>query len=168
MWEGVLHVVPPPKGPHQVLEADLLIALASPAKASGLVGSPETGVFRPGTEPPNWDYRVPDLVYSPPEHRSERGVEGVAALVVEIRSTGDESYEKLSFYFSVGVREVLIIDRDTLAIEVVRDGQAVAGEADGAVRLESLDVTLQTIEGPGVVVIWGETRTVVERFRPGA
>jgi Uma2 family endonuclease len=45
--------------------------------------------------------------------------EGPPLVVVEIRSPGDESYEKLPFYAELGTPEAWIIDRDSRAIEVL-------------------------------------------------
>jgi Uma2 family endonuclease len=39
--------------------------------------------------------------------------EGAPDVVVEIRSPGDESYEKLEFYAQLGVPEIWIIERDS-------------------------------------------------------
>jgi Uma2 family endonuclease len=39
--------------------------------------------------------------------------EGAPTVVVEIRSPGDETMEKLPFYAQIGVPEVWVIDRDT-------------------------------------------------------
>jgi hypothetical protein len=76
--------------------------------------------------------------------------------VVEIRSPGDESFEKLPFFDRIGVGEVLIIDRDT---KVVRrwarkaDGPLaeVAPDAAGAHRLACLPLALRT-DGEVLVV----------------
>jgi Uma2 family endonuclease len=57
---------------------------------------PDGGVHRPG----------PDLLYYP-----------TAALVVEIVSPGDESWEKLPFYAAHDVDEVLIIDPEKRSID---------------------------------------------------
>src|SRR5947209_14189297 len=113
MWEGVLHMAPQPLTRHQIIETRLLVALVPPADARGVVAIGEPNLLRPGT---GWaDYRVPDLVVARPENVSVRGVEGRAELVVEIRSPGDESYEKLPFYAGVGCRGVLSVARDALA-----------------------------------------------------
>ena len=96
-------------------------------------------------------YRVPDLGYARPEHVSERGIEGRAALVVEILSPGDESYEKLPFYRQVGVEEVLFVDQATRAFEVRRpdgDGWRLVGPGeDGWTELVSLGVALRLSDG---------------------
>lgn len=73
--------------------------------------------------PGGWpkDYRIPDLVLVTLGARGvDRGeyYEGPPTVVIEIRSPGDESYEKLGFYARLGVPEVWIIDRDTKTPEV--------------------------------------------------
>lgn len=68
------------------------------------------------------NYRIPDLVLlTRSQLRDIRGAyfEGPPLVVVEIRSPGDESYEKLPFYAELGTPEVWIIDRDSRAVEVL-------------------------------------------------
>lgn len=106
VWEGVLHVVPAPSGEHADLTQQLAVLLDAPARTAGLF--PAMGEFNLGeTEA---DYRVPDGGL----HRSRpRGVWfATAAMVVEILSPGDETWEKLPFYAAHHVDEVLIIDPD--------------------------------------------------------
>lgn len=91
MWDGVLHMVPPPVAPHQRLSSRLHVVLAPPASARGLEASMDTGLFQSEIE-----YRVPDQMFYRPEQASQRGAEG-AELVVEVRSPGDETYEKMDF-----------------------------------------------------------------------
>ncbi len=109
MWEGVLHMVPPPSGDHQRLSSEMLVALATLAKRRGLIGATETGLFPAGVDD---DYRQPDLVFARPEAWSKRGLEGRAALAVEVRSPNDETYDKLDWYVDVGVQEILVIELD--------------------------------------------------------
>ena len=163
MWEGVLHMVPAPSGPHQRQGYRLGAAFLPLAAAKGLVGSHETGLYRPGTD--ESDYRVPDLVCARTEYASDRGVEGRAELAVEIRSPGDETYAKVDFYAEVGVQELLVIDRDTSALElfVLRGGtlHAALPDADGAVLLSSLGVSLSTVAGPALRRTWDGGTTEV-------
>jgi Uma2 family endonuclease len=90
-------------------------------------------VASPGGWPNN--YRIPDLVLLTPERfgidRNEY-FEGAPDVVVEIRSPGDESYEKLAFYAQLGVLEVWIIDRDrkTPEIYILRAGNYIQQPAD--------------------------------------
>src|SRR5207253_7751168 len=100
MWDGELHMVPPASEGHQHLSGRLFRVLAPLAEDLGMRAYVEAGLFRPGVDD---DYRVPDQMYSRPELRSERGIEGPAALVVEVLSPSDESYRKLDWYGSLGV-----------------------------------------------------------------
>ena len=56
LWEGELHMLPPPSGLHQRLGGELFVVLLPLAEARGLVGAYEAGLYRPGTD---LDYRVP-------------------------------------------------------------------------------------------------------------
>ncbi len=104
VWQGVLHVVPAPRGEHADIAQQLAVILDGPARAAGLV--PTMGEFNLGES--EHDYRVPDGGI----HRDRpRGVWlATAALIVEIVSPGDESWDKLSFYARQNVDEVLIVD----------------------------------------------------------
>ena len=151
MWDGVVHVVPSPSTWHQRFAHRLAVVLFPLAEAKGLLATHVTAVYRPGEDR---DWRVPDLLYAPYEHALTRGIEGNAALVIEVRSPGEETYDKLPFYAEVGCREVLVIDRDTCAVELfsLDDGQSV--RTTDSVGLAALGVTITTIAGPGVRVTW--------------
>jgi Uma2 family endonuclease len=104
MWEGVLHMVPAPTGEHAELKQQLAELLGPPARAAGLTAAMGEFNLGDGEE----DFRVPDGGL----HRARpRGVwHATAALVVEIVSPGDESWQKLPFYSAHAVDEVLIVD----------------------------------------------------------
>lgn len=149
MWEGELHMVPPPLEAHQEVGAELFLVLAPLAKMHGLVPRyGPTGLFRPGHDD---DWRVPDQVYARPELRSERGIEGAASLVVEILSPHDETYRKLDWYASVGVEEVLVVDPSTRGVELFanRDGRMIPADpaADGALHIAALGLRVQAVDG---------------------
>ncbi len=102
MWEGEYHVVPAPHPWHSYIETQLTVLLDAPARAAGLVG---LGGFNLGEKD---DFRVPDVGYV-------RGVPDqayvpAAAIVVEILSPGDETWEKFPFYAGHGVEELCIVD----------------------------------------------------------
>ncbi|HET6953373.1 MAG TPA: Uma2 family endonuclease [Acidimicrobiales bacterium] len=115
MWEGELHMVPPPAERHQSLGARLIEVLGPIARARGLKVAYEIGLFLRDD-----DYRMPDLAVYRPDQASERGLEAAAELVVELVSPGDESRVKLPWYASLDVREVLLIARDSLCPELYR------------------------------------------------
>ncbi len=143
MWEGELHMVPPPSEGHQAIGAALLRLLAPVAEARGLVARYETGLFRPGVDN---DYKVPDQLYARPEFRSDRGFEGGASLVVEILSPDDETYRKLDWYASVGVGEVLVVDPDTRHVELFANAGDHMAPVDPVV-VECLGLRAQTVDG---------------------
>jgi Uma2 family endonuclease len=104
-WSGVIHMNPTPNRDHEELALDLYTWLrrhwAGPQRAKLFM---ERNVAIPGGSPQ--DYRVPDLVLMTSD-RIERDkneyLEGAPTVVVEIRSPGDESYEKLPFYADLDV-----------------------------------------------------------------
>jgi Uma2 family endonuclease len=104
VWEGELHMVPAPSGEHADIAQQLAEVLGPLARAARLVAA--MGDFNLGES--ERDYRVPDGGV----HRQRpRGVwHSTAALVVEIISPGDETWEKLPFYAAHHVDEVLIVD----------------------------------------------------------
>lgn len=148
MWEGVLHVVPPPYARHQDLETALVEALRPVARRLGYKLTTDTGVFAADD-----DYRVPDVVVCRPEVRSARGVDGAPELVVEVRSPGDESYEKLPWYLARGAGAVLIIDRDSLAVELYTAEGKVEPGPDGSVLVDPLGLRFAC--GDGEVLVDG-------------
>jgi len=163
VWNGVLHMVPPPSSEHQWVGSQLLVALAQVARQQGLRGSYETGVFRPGRE--DRDYRVPDLVYYRKEQATDRGVVGRAELVIEILSPDDESRDKLPFYAELGIPEVWLVDPQTRQVELyLLRGAAyhvALPDAEGALRSPALGVTLRTLPGPHLAVVTPEATTEI-------
>jgi Uma2 family endonuclease len=104
IWEGVLHMVPAPLGEHADISQQLAEVLGPLARAAGLTATMSEFNLGDSEE----DFRVPDGGV----HRERpRGVwHTTAALIVEIVSTGDESWKKLPFYAAHAVDEVLIVD----------------------------------------------------------
>lgn len=102
VWEDEYHMVPAPSGDHARVDDELAAVLRDLARPAGLFGS---GPFNLG-EPD--DYRVPDRAL----HRvSKLGLwVPTAALVAEIVSPDDESWQKLGFYAGHGVDEVVVAD----------------------------------------------------------
>ncbi len=113
VWEGVYHMAPAPRYGHAYLDDELTRILRPHAEAAGLAGS---GPFNLGHHD---DFRVLDHGY----HRGRPDPEAVyldtAALVVEIVSPGDETYDKLPFYAARGVDEVLIVEPTERRIRIL-------------------------------------------------
>ena len=100
VWDGVLHVNPAPHSRHGKVDAQLAALLHEPAREAGLV---QSGPLNLGEAD---DFRVPDRALLLP------GPDDVylptAALVVEVVSPGDDSWQKLDFYAAHHVDELLI------------------------------------------------------------
>jgi Uma2 family endonuclease len=102
VWEGVLHMNRAPSGRHGDLESQLHVLLRPIAQRAGLRMRGQLNVGEEG------DYRVPDGALQ--RDTSDRVYYPTAALVIEIVSPGDESWQKLPFYAAHGVQELLIVD----------------------------------------------------------
>lgn len=102
VWAGVYHVNPAPTMAHGLMCKQLLLLLDPLAAAVGLVATGEFNLGHKG------DHRIPDLGL----HRDpSMGVwHETAALVVEVLSPHDETFQKLPFYAQHRVREVVIVD----------------------------------------------------------
>lgn len=110
IWEGVLHMVPAPSHGHASVEAQLMRLLGPHADAAGLelIGQSNLGEGE-------HDFRVPDGALHRPGATGTS--HSTAALVMEIVSPGDETWEKLPFYAAHDVDEALIVDPQRRAVD---------------------------------------------------
>ena len=156
VWDGVLHVVPPPSSTHQGVESELEAVLRPIARAAGWRILHQLGVYDAVQGERN--YRVPDLVVFDPRNLTERGLEGPAEVVVEILSPNDESREKFAFYATCGIAEYWIVDPRSREIElyVLRGGayERVAPSPDGTLDAPRLALRIHTVEGPKLRIRW--------------
>lgn len=143
VWEGVLHMVPAPSGEHAYLAQQLAELLGPPARAAGLV--PAMHEVNVGSS--EADYRIPDGAL----HREiPRTVWfPTLPLVVEIASPNDETWQKLPFYASHRVDEVLILDPRERSIHwlALQDGGYVEVERSRLIDLGPEDLR-QRIDWP--------------------
>ncbi len=109
VWDGVLHVKPLPHGRHAQLHVQLIMLLAPHVRAAGLTLQSDSNLGREG------DFRGPDAMIQ--RSALARLYYPSAALVLEIVSPGDETWEKLPFYAAHGVDEVLIVDPGRRSVE---------------------------------------------------
>jgi hypothetical protein len=143
VWEGVLHMVPAPDYGHARLTQQLAETLGAPARDAGLEAA--MGGFNVGDSID--DFRIPDGGLHRP------GTKGVwlhtAALVVEIVSPGDESWQKLPFYAAHGVEEVLIVDPGERAVHWLGliDGEYHPLERSGLIDLGASELA-QRLDWP--------------------
>ena len=139
VWQGVHHMVPAASCEHARVAQQLAELLGPPARAAGLL--PAMHEFNLGES--EHDFRVPDGGLLPP------GAAGVwlstAALVVEIISPEDETWQKLPFYAAHDVDEVLIVDPDerTVAWLGLRDGEYDPLQRSGLIALGPVELAEQ-------------------------
>lgn len=131
VWNGDHHMNPAPHSRHARLDTQLAILLERYGRAAGLTG---LGQFNLG-EPD--DYRVPDRGFT--ETPPDEVFVATAAVVVEIASPGDESYEKLGFYAERGVCSLIIVDGAERRVRIFQLADGTLVEAD---RCEVLGITV--------------------------
>jgi Uma2 family endonuclease len=123
VWDGVYVMSPLPNNEHQQIVAGLVFVLQT------VIGMPGLGSVFPGVnvsdQEDDWtkNYRCPDVaVFLRGGSAINRQMYwyGGPDFAVEIVSPEDRAREKIPFYAKVGVRELLIIDRDPWTLELYR------------------------------------------------
>jgi Uma2 family endonuclease len=151
MWEGTLHMVPAPSPEHQRIasKTNTFLDVLCERTRRGTIW-PAVNVVDDRAATP--DYRIPDFSFIAQGNEDlvrKDGIHGAPDAVLEIRSPGDESYEKLDFFARLGVREVIVIDRDSKRPEVFRLAGprylAVSADGDGWVASEALRVRFRAL-----------------------
>ncbi|MHB2000708.1 MAG: Uma2 family endonuclease [Solirubrobacteraceae bacterium] len=137
VWEEVLHVVPGPSGEHSAVGAEVKSLTRESARLAGLTVSDEFNLGASG------DFRVPDGGL----HRATpRGTWiPTAALVLEVLSPGDETWEKLPFYAAHDVDELLIVDPEQRAVHwlALSGGAYEPVERSGLIELSAAELAQQ-------------------------
>ena len=148
VWEGIYVMAPIPNDQHQELATRLATILQA------VLGWSEEAKVRAGTNVSDreagWEhnYRCPDVAVFMKNTRAkncETHWMGGPDFTVEIVSPKDRSRQKLEFYASLGVRELLIIDRYPWSIELYRlDGGKLA-DADKSTMSDSEVLVSQVV-----------------------
>src|SRR4051794_13470322 len=123
VWEGIYIMAPIADTEH----LDLQTLLAAAFRNAFGFNSPERvatgGNVSDREEDWTHNYRIPDvIVVLPGSAARDCGSHwcGGPDLCVEIASPGDRSRDKLDFYSAIGVRELLLVDRDPWQLELYR------------------------------------------------
>jgi Uma2 family endonuclease len=123
VWEGVYMMAPLANNEHQDLQARLAGAIQT------AIGWDDPARVQAGAnvsdQEEDWthNYRCPDVVVALPDGVArDRGTHwyGGPDFCVEIVSRHDRSRRKFDFYAGVGVRELLLVDRDPWELELYR------------------------------------------------
>jgi len=163
VWDGVYLMSPLANVEHQFMVMQLALALHASIPAT------TPGQVYPGINVSDrelgWEknYRCPDLaVILMSSHVRNCGAHfcGGPDFLVEIMSPGDRAYEKIPFYSQVGVRELLIIDREPWTLKLYRLENNVlepAGEStpphSQSLTSAVLPLTFRLVAGPERPVI---------------
>jgi Uma2 family endonuclease len=128
VWEGVYRMAPAPNTIHARIVSHLSAFFQNSVDAKGL-GQALIGI-NVSDRVKGWDknYRIPDLSVI---LNGGKAVDhdtfwlGGPDFVVEVCSPDEDPHEKLEFYEAVGVRELLIVNRDPWKLELFRlaDGE---------------------------------------------
>lgn len=144
MWDGVLHMVPPPSRGHQKFSHRLCSALEEVLEP--LHSFVDVVGHHAVADPERWpaDFRAPDVVVNLDEKAIRETFATTADLLAEVLSPKDESIEKLPFYATRGVTEVMLIDRASRRIDLhlLRGGEYVLARPDetGWLRSDALGI----------------------------
>ncbi|MBI2932879.1 MAG: Uma2 family endonuclease [Planctomycetes bacterium] len=159
LWEGVYHMVSPPSERHQYIVGELFGLLGVYAQSHKL-GTLRLGLgVRAGEE----NYRIPEWIFlrtgretllKPDSGTVDEGPDAV----LEVRSPGDETDEKIPFYEKRAVRELIIVDRDTRAVAVfchtAGHFRPVSPNAAGWIYSEALRAFFRTdVAGPRLLLL---------------
>jgi Uma2 family endonuclease len=125
VWEGSYHMAPAAHPRHGYVARQLAVLLAPLARHAGLVGTDPFNLGQPN------DFRVPDGGY----HRGLPTTTWVptAAVVVEVVSPDDETYDKFAFYGAHFVDELIVADPAARTVTCwAREGAAYREVAESA------------------------------------
>lgn len=158
VWEGVYHMAPSPSDEHQNVATwfawPFLEVIALSHRGEVRLG------INVSDRVDDWqhNFRIPDVsVFLAGGKARNHGAfwHGGPDFLVEIVSPGDETRAKIPFYEKVGVREMLIVDREPWALELLRlDNQSLVlvakSTVENLVTLSSdvLPLTFRLVSGP--------------------
>jgi Uma2 family endonuclease len=159
VWDGVYHMSPLANNEHQWIISRLagifFITIDSPGLGQAFAGA------NVSDREDGWEknYRVPDLAVflegNTAQDRESHWLGG-PDFVVEVASPRDETREKLPFYGKVGVRELLLVDRDPWALGLyrnrggvlVREGES-GVDSGGVLEFEALPLAARLVAAEG-------------------
>jgi Uma2 family endonuclease len=159
MWEGVLHMAPSPLYEHQRIVTAMVEFLGPVCRRRDLGELVlAINVFDEASAQEN--YRIPDFSFVAKGREQLLARDGIRGggpdAVIEVRSPYDETYDKFPFFARLGVREVIVIHRDTKQPEIYRlagsQYVAVQTDADGWLRSEVLGVRFAHRDSDHVVI----------------
>ena len=163
-------MAPLPNNEHQHMVSRLTFILELTVGIPGLGEvSPGVNLAGPGGD---WrhDYRAPDVVVflrGTAAVNRDTHWSGAADFVIEITSPGDRTYEKIPFYSRLGVRELLVVNRQSWTIELYRRREGSLQKA-GESRPERSDVLTSETVPLRFRLLPGDPRPKIEITHPAS
>ena len=170
VWEGVYIVTPLPNDEHQEFVS------AFDSILHEVIGWPKVGKVRAGVNLSDRDkgwkenYREPDVaVFLRGGRAINHGThwQGAADFLIEIISPGERTREKVPFYSSIGVVELLIVDRDPWSLELYRHENGQLSKV-GQSTLAAPDVLTSQTVGLTFQLLPGEARPQIQVAHPAS
>jgi len=157
VWDGVYVMSPLADNEHQLIGFRLATVIAT---ALGTLAQVFPGC-NVSDRPKRWqkNYRCPDMAVFLPGNPAEDRLThwyGGPDFAAEIMSRHDRSREKFDFYFKVGVRELLLVDRRPWRLELYRRdtsqwntvGHSAVDDASASIlRIEVLQLGFRLVKG---------------------
>jgi Uma2 family endonuclease len=167
MWYSNYVMSPLPNNLHQRIVTRLILALRNVVDMDA--GDQLFAGVNVTDQEQDWtqNFRVPDVAVvlrDNPLLDRETHLLGGPDFVIEVVSPGDQARAKFPFYAGVGVRELLLVDREPWALELYRldSGELRPG---GRSTVEQPDLLASTVLPLAVRLLPGERRPLIELLR---
>ena len=164
VWEGIYIMTPVPNLEHQDIATGLSTIFRVVIQWAGLgVVYQEVNV---SDRERGWEqnYRVPDVAVVLNDTRArfcDTHLCGGPDFLIEIISPDDRSREKLKFYAKIGVRELMIVDREPWSLELYRlDGNEM--QLVGTSRLDEAALLSSDVVPVKFRLLSGDARPQIE------
>jgi Uma2 family endonuclease len=170
VWDGVYVMAPLPNNEHQELVYELAYVLGEAVARTGL-GRVFPGVNLSDREE-GWkeNFREPDVAVFLREGKAvdcDTHWRGAADFLVEIISPGERTREKIPFYSSLGVVELLVVDRDPWTLELYRHQNGQLGKIGQSTPSAPAVLASQTV-GLSFQLLPGEPRPQIQVTHPAS
>jgi Uma2 family endonuclease len=163
VWEGVYMMAPLANNEHQELQLGLAAAIKVAVGWNGPARVLAGANVSDREDDWEFNYRIPDVVVVYPGGAArDCGTHwcGGPDFCVEIASRGDRSRDKTDFYARIGVRELMLVDRNPWALELYR---LTAGRLEPTGRSEPAgSVLASTIVPASFRLVPGVRRPMIE------
>jgi len=168
VWDGVYVMSPIADNDHQGIASDLAAVIREGIGWNRSIRVLAGANVSDRREDWTKNYRIPDvLVFLPGNPAEDRRTHflGGPDFAVEVISRRDRSRKKFAFYAKVGVRELLLVDRDPWSLELYRLRDE-AYELAGTSTLDRPEALASSVLPLSFRLLPGEPRPEIEATRP--